>query len=55
MLVVWKLDRLGRTLVHLVNTAQDLSARRFRKKRVNFTRPALGTVDHGRLNEGDGL
>ena len=55
VLVVWKLDRHGRTLVHLVNTVQDLSARRFRKKRVNITRPALGTVDHGRLNEGDGL
>ena len=27
MLVVWKLDRLGRTLAHLVNTVQDLSAR----------------------------
>ena len=26
MLVVWKLDRLGRTLAHLVNTVQDLSA-----------------------------
>ena len=38
---------------HLVNTVQDLSARRFRKQRVNFTRPALGTVDHGRLNKGD--
>ena len=25
--VVWKLDRLGRTLVHLVNTVQDLSTR----------------------------
>ena len=25
MLVVWKLDRLGRTLAHLVNTVQDLS------------------------------
>ena len=27
MLVVWKLDRLGRNLAHLVNTLQDLSAR----------------------------
>ena len=27
VLVVWKLDRLGRTLVHLVNTVQDLSNR----------------------------
>ena len=27
MLVVWKLDRLGRTLAHLVNLVQDLSAR----------------------------
>ena len=27
MLVVWKLDRLGRTLAHLVTTVQDLSAR----------------------------
>ena len=26
-LVVWKLDRLGRNLAHLVNTVQDLSAR----------------------------
>ena len=25
--VVWKLDRLGRNLAHLVNTVQDLSAR----------------------------
>ena len=27
VLVVWNLDRLGRTLAHLVNTVQDLSAR----------------------------
>ena len=27
VLVVWTLDRLGRTLAHLVNTVQDLSAR----------------------------
>ena len=27
MLVVWKLDRLGRNLAHLVNTVQDLSTR----------------------------
>ena len=27
VLVVWKLDRLGRTLAHLVNTVQALSAR----------------------------
>ncbi len=27
MLVVWKLDRLGRTLAHLVNTVQELAAR----------------------------
>ena len=27
MLVVWKLDRLGRNLAHLVNTVQGLSAR----------------------------
>ena len=27
VLVVWKLDRLGRTRTHLVNTVQDLSAR----------------------------
>lgn len=27
VLVVWKLDRLGRTLPHLVNTARDLSDR----------------------------
>ena len=27
VLVVWKLDRLGRILAHLVNTVQDLSAR----------------------------
>ena len=27
MLVVWKLDRLGRNLAHLVNTVPDLSAR----------------------------
>ena len=27
VLVVWKLDRLGRTLAHLVHTVQDLSAR----------------------------
>ena len=27
MLVVWKLDRLGRNLTHLVNTVQDLAVR----------------------------
>jgi DNA invertase Pin-like site-specific DNA recombinase len=27
VLVVWKLDRLGRTLAHLVNTVKDLSGR----------------------------
>ena len=27
VLVVWKLDRLGRNLAHLVHTVQDLSAR----------------------------
>ena len=27
VLVVWKLDRLGRNLVHLVNTVQDLTTR----------------------------
>ena len=27
VLVVWKLDRLGRNLAHLINTVQDLSAR----------------------------
>ena len=27
VLVVWTLDRLGRTLAHLVNTVQDLSTR----------------------------
>ena len=27
MLVVWKLDRLGRNLTHLVNTVQSLCAR----------------------------
>ena len=27
VLVVWKLDRLGRNLAHLVNTVQNLSVR----------------------------
>ena len=27
VLVVWKLDRLGRNLTHLVNTVQNLAAR----------------------------
>ena len=27
VLVVWKLDRLGRNLAHLVNTVHDLAAR----------------------------
>ena len=39
LLVVWKLDRLGRNLTHLVNTVQNLSARGVPAKARRSTPP----------------
>ena len=39
VLVIWKLDRLGRTLAHLVNTVQELSRRRIELKGIVNLRP----------------
>ena len=52
MLVVWKLDRLGRNLAHLVNTVQDLSARAALGLRVPGCQPESGAAD-GDLSDGD--
>ena|SRR5947209_1350039 len=39
VLVIWKLDRLGRTLAHLVNTVQEFSRRRIGLKGIVNLRP----------------
>ena len=47
ILVVWKLDRLGRSLQHLVDLVNDLMARKVGLKSLND--PIDTTTSHGRL------
>ena len=49
VLVVWKLDRLGRTLVHLVNTVQDLSTRGVGLRVLTGQGAQIDTTAAGRL------
>ena len=49
VLVVWKLDRLGRTLAHLVNTVQDLSARGVGLRVLTGQGAQIDTTTAGRL------
>ncbi len=49
VLVVWKLDRLGRTLAHLVNTVQDLSARGVGLRVLTGQGAQIDTTAAGRL------
>ena len=48
ILVIWKLDRLGRSLQHLVDLVNDLMARKVGLKSLND--PIDTTTSHGRLN-----
>lgn len=47
VLVIWKLDRLGRSLQHLVDLVNDLMARKVGLKSLND--PIGITTSHGRL------
>jgi len=47
ILVIWKLDRLGRSLQHLVDLVNDLMARKVGLKSLND--PIDTTTSHGRL------
>src|SRR5215469_1215363 len=47
ILVIWKLDRLGRSLQHLVDLVNDLIARKVGLKSLND--PIDTTTSHGRL------
>ncbi len=47
VLVIWKLDRLGRSLQHLVDLVNDLMARKVGLKSLND--PIDTTTSHGRL------
>ena len=49
VLVVWKLDRLGRNLAHLVNTVQDLSARGVGLRVLTGQGAQIDTTAAGRL------
>ena len=49
VLVVWTLDRLGRTLSHLVNTVQDLSARDVGRQVLTGQGAQIDTTAAGRL------
>ena len=49
VLVVWTLDRLGRTLAHLVNTVQDLSARGVGLRVLTGQGAQIDTTAAGRL------
>jgi len=48
-LVVWKLDRLGRSLQHLVNTVHDLTARGIGLKVLTGQGAAIDTTAAGKL------
>ena len=50
VLVVWKLDRLGRTLAHLVNTVQDLSARGVGLRALTGQGAQIDTLTAGRAH-----
>jgi DNA invertase Pin-like site-specific DNA recombinase len=47
VLVIWKLDRLGRSLPHLIGIINDLTARKVGLKSLND--PLDTTTSHGRL------
>jgi DNA invertase Pin-like site-specific DNA recombinase len=47
VLVIWKLDRLGRSLQHLVDLVNDLMGRKVGLKSLND--PIDTTTSHGRL------
>ena len=49
VLVVWKLDRLGLTLAHLVTTVQDLSARGLGLRVLTGQGAQIDTTTAGRL------
>ena len=49
VLVVWKLDRLGLTLAHLVTTVQDLSARGVGLRVLTGQGAQIDTTTAGRL------
>ena len=49
VLVVWKLDRLGRNLAHLVNTVQNLSARGVGLRVLTGQGAQIDTTAAGRL------
>ncbi|WP_375379601.1 recombinase family protein [Escherichia coli] len=47
--VVWKLDRLGRDLRHLINTVHDLTAEGDRSESADRSRGSTATTAAGKL------